>query len=178
MLVTSLVDERLCPTADFLALYGLRWGIETFYALLKGRLEVERCSGLSLEAVRQDFFASGLLTNLDSVLGAPAQSQLTAQDRQRQQALQVNRARSFHALKSPRPGPLWQPPAHRGTPGPAHRTHAHRPGGQASQPARAAKTHARPRRPGPPALPTKTCLLATCASTKPLPAKAGRFEED
>lgn len=100
VLVTSLLEERLYPTEDFLALYGLRWGIETFYGLLKGRLEVERWSGESLEAIRQDFFSSVLLTNIESVLGAPAQSQLSAQDRQRQQALAVNRARSFHALKS------------------------------------------------------------------------------
>jgi hypothetical protein len=36
-----------------------RWGVETFYGVLKGRLELEHFSGQSVEAVRQDFGAGG-----------------------------------------------------------------------------------------------------------------------
>ena len=41
VLVTSLLDETLYPTYEFLALYGLRWGIENFYGLKKTRLTLE-----------------------------------------------------------------------------------------------------------------------------------------
>lgn len=99
VLATSLLDEGAYPTAAFGALYAERWGVETFYGLLKGRLELENFSGHSVEAVQQDFFSSVLLGNLESVLSAPAQAALSAGDAQRQQSARVNRARSFQALK-------------------------------------------------------------------------------
>jgi hypothetical protein len=74
--------------------------METFYGLLKGRLGLENFTGESLEAVRQDFFSSVFLSNVESVLSAPAQQELTAGDAQRQYPARVNRAQSFHALKS------------------------------------------------------------------------------
>ena len=40
------------------------------------------------------------LSNVESVLSAPAQAELSAGDAQRQYAVRVNRAQSFHALKS------------------------------------------------------------------------------
>lgn len=100
VLATSLLDETLYPSEGFGEVYHLRWGVESFYLVLKSRLEVERFSGETLEAVRQDFFSSVFLTNVESLLSGPAQAQLSAGDGQRKQALQVNRAQSFGALKS------------------------------------------------------------------------------
>jgi hypothetical protein len=100
VLATSLLDEAAYPTEAFGPLYELRWGVETFYGLLKGRLGLENFSGQSLEAVRQDFFACVFLSNVESVLSGPAQQELTAGDAQRQHPARVNRAQSFHALKS------------------------------------------------------------------------------
>lgn len=100
VLATSLLEPSRYPTEGFGEGYALRWGVETFYSVLKGRLELERSSGETLEAVRQDFFNSVFLTNVESLLSCPAQAQLSAGDGQRRQALQVNRAQSFAALKS------------------------------------------------------------------------------
>ena len=100
VLATSLLDEAAYPTHAFGEVYGWRWGVETFYGVLKGRLEVEHFTGQSLEAVRQDFFSSVFLSNVESVLSAPAQQELSAGDVHRRYAAQVNRAQSFHALKS------------------------------------------------------------------------------
>jgi|GEM_PF-6923051 len=60
VLVTSLLDENAYPTAEFLALYGLRWGIESFYGLLKTLAWRWKASPalISAEAVRQDFYAT------------------------------------------------------------------------------------------------------------------------
>lgn len=100
VLATSLLDEQAYPTEELGTLYGQRWGIETYYQLLKSRLDLEHFTGRSVEAVRQDVHATILLSNLESVLTRDTQRQM-----QRPTvpggvaARQVNRAVSFHALK-------------------------------------------------------------------------------
>lgn len=98
VLVTSLLDEALYPTEDFLELYHFRWGIETFYGLLKTRLTLENFTGLGVEAVKQDFYATIYLSGLESVLTGPAQEILDAKETQHPQ--KVNRAVSFNAIKT------------------------------------------------------------------------------
>ena len=100
VLATNLLDEALYPTAEFGELYHHRWGIETYYGLVKSRLDLENFSGLSAEAIRQDLPATIFLSNLESVLIQPAQAQLRRASGQRQHPAQVNHAVSFHALKS------------------------------------------------------------------------------
>lgn len=97
VLVTSLCDEITCPTADFLELYRWRWGVETFYGLLKTRLDLENFSGLGAEAVRQDFHATVYLTGLESILTGAAQAQLDTKETRHPQT--VNRTVSFNAIK-------------------------------------------------------------------------------
>lgn len=96
VLVTSLLDEQLYPTQEFLTVYHWRWGHETFHLMLKGRLELENFSGRTSEAVRQDVQAAVLLANLESLLTEPTQAALNEQS---SQPRQVNRSNSYHALK-------------------------------------------------------------------------------
>ena len=98
VLVTSLLDETADPTADFLELYHWRWGVETFYGLLKTRLDLENFSGLTAEAVRQDFHVTVYLTGLESLLTETAQAQLNVKAARHPQT--VNRAVSFNAIKN------------------------------------------------------------------------------
>jgi hypothetical protein len=97
VLVTSLRDEARYPSAEFLTLYGLRWGIETFYGLLKTRLALENFSGTGAKAVKQDFHATVYLSGLESLLTESAQAQLDAKNTKYPQT--VNRAVSFNAIK-------------------------------------------------------------------------------
>lgn len=99
VLVTSLLDETLYPTQDFLPVYHWRWHHETYHLMLKGRLDLENWTGLTEEAVRQDVQAAVLVSNLETLLSQEAQEQLTAGDGQRDHPAQVNRANSYHALK-------------------------------------------------------------------------------
>lgn len=99
VLVTSLLDETRYPTAEFLVVYHWRWHHETYYGLLKGRLDLENWSGQSAEAVRQDFHAAVLLANLESVLSGPAEKEVAVRSAEAQYPRQVNRAVSYHALK-------------------------------------------------------------------------------
>ena len=100
VLVTTLLDETTYPTQEFKEVYHYRWGIETYYGDLKGRLDLENFSGLTAEAVRQDFYAAVLLCNLESLLTGPANQVLTDHRSQCKYPQQVNRADSFHALKT------------------------------------------------------------------------------
>jgi hypothetical protein len=99
VLATSLLDEERYPTEEFLTVYHWRWGHETFYLMLKGRLELENFSGRTVEAVRQDVQAAVLLANLESVLSEPAQAALSELGTPATQPRQVNRSNSYHALK-------------------------------------------------------------------------------
>lgn len=99
VLATSLQDEQKYPTGDFLALYHRRWHHETFYGVMKGRLDLENFSGQTPEAVRQDFHSTLLLCNLESVLTASTDAALQMQSTDHEHPKQVNRAVSFHALK-------------------------------------------------------------------------------
>jgi hypothetical protein len=98
VLVTSLCDETQYPSQGFLELYRLRWGIETFYGLLKTRLELENFTGTGAEAVKQDFHATVYLSGLESLLTDAAQAQLDAKETKYPQT--VNRAVSFNAIKN------------------------------------------------------------------------------
>lgn len=98
VLVTSLLDNALYPTEGFRELYQLRWGIETFYGLLKTRLELENFTGLGAEAVRQDFHATVFLSGLESLLTDTAQAMLDA--KATKYPRRVNRAVSFNAIKN------------------------------------------------------------------------------
>lgn len=99
VLVTSLLDQERYPIPELSAVYWRRWGQETYYGRLKGRLDLEHASGTSVAAVEQDFHATVLLANVESVIVGPAQAELSARTAGRQQAAVVNRAVSLHALK-------------------------------------------------------------------------------
>ena len=66
---------------------------------MKGRLDLENFSGQSVEAVRQDFFATLCLCNLESVMTEPAGQVLLEQSAGEHSPRQVNHAVAFHALK-------------------------------------------------------------------------------
>lgn len=101
VLATSLLEETRYPWDSFLELYGRRWGIETYYGVLKGRLDLENFSGQSVEAILQEVHAAVFLSNLESVIAAQAAAELPpAGEGGRRHAAAINRAVSFHALKS------------------------------------------------------------------------------
>ena len=98
VLVTSLLDNARYPTDGFRELYHLRWGIETFYGLLKTRLELENFTGIGAEAVRQDFHATVYLSGLEALLTDTAQAMLDS--KATKYPRRVNRAVSFNAIKN------------------------------------------------------------------------------
>ena len=100
VLATSLLDQVKYPAKYFKDLYYLRWGIETFYGRLKGRLGLENFSGYSPEAIRQDFYVTIFLTGAESILTLEAEEQLKKKTKSSSVNPQkVNKAVSFNAIK-------------------------------------------------------------------------------
>ena len=63
-------------TLPFKELYFLRWGVEGFYNLLKGRLNLENFTGKSLESVHQDFWSTIFITHAETIFTHEAQKKL------------------------------------------------------------------------------------------------------
>jgi len=98
VLVTNLLDEQLYPIEDFKELYHLRWGCETFYGILKTRLNLENFSGKTVESIYQDFYSTVFLTGFESILTEDSNVELAKRETKYPQ--QVNHAVSFNAIKN------------------------------------------------------------------------------
>jgi hypothetical protein len=98
VLVTNLLDEQVFPTSGFKELYNKRWGIETFFGLLKTRLELENFSGKTPLSIYQDFYASVFLTGMEAILTEDSNLQLASKTTHNPQ--KVNHAVSFNAIKN------------------------------------------------------------------------------
>jgi hypothetical protein len=99
VLVTSLLDQQKYPTEEFTQVYGSRWNQETFYFLMKSRLDLENFSGHTAEAIRQDFYSTLLLSNIETILIEPTQTSLTQESVGLASPKAVNHAVSYHAIK-------------------------------------------------------------------------------
>lgn len=97
VLATSLLDQAKYPLKYFKDLYYLRWGIETFYSVLKNRLNLENFSGYAPEAIRQDFYVTIFLSGAESILTLDAKEKLSKQ--KGGQLKKVNKAVSFNVIK-------------------------------------------------------------------------------
>jgi hypothetical protein len=71
-LITSLMDRRMGENA-FRKLYYKRWPIETQYAHLKHKLEIENFSCRTEEGIYQDYYVTAFLFNIVAVAAAEAQ---------------------------------------------------------------------------------------------------------
>ncbi len=73
--------EYLLTNTDFTVeelsqLYHLRWGVESYYCVLKEKMQLENFSSKTVEGVKQDFFAKILTSNIASLLINEAQTQI------------------------------------------------------------------------------------------------------
>lgn len=107
VLVTSLLSAADYPTQEFLKVYHWRWNHETYYQMLKGRLDLENWTGQTVEAVLQDLHAATLVANLETLLSQEPQEALSAGDHERKHPARINRSVSYHALKERIIDLLW-----------------------------------------------------------------------
>ena len=100
VLVTSLLDEDLYPSEIFKELYNLRWGVETLFDRLKNRLNLENFSGKTVEAIKQDFYATIFIASLESVLTEDAEEQLAKKTPLNKYPQQVNMNVAYNSIKN------------------------------------------------------------------------------
>ena len=102
VLCTSLTDMEKYPHEDFCELYHFRWGIEESYKLFKARAEVERFSGKTALAVKQDFFAKVFMMSLSAVLAFPIEEKVKKeyQEAGTKHLQKINRTNALSMLMS------------------------------------------------------------------------------
>ncbi|MEA3315483.1 MAG: IS4 family transposase, partial [Campylobacterota bacterium] len=99
VLATSVLDSNILATDDFKELYFKRWGIETLYEIIKNRLSLENFTGLSVLSIKQDFYATIFISNLETLITQSANEKLSnKKDTKFEQ--KVNRSISFNTVKN------------------------------------------------------------------------------
>lgn len=99
VLATNVLDSNRLKTSDFKELYAKRWGIETYYDLIKNRLNLENFTGLTALAVKQDFYATIFLTNYEAMVTYDLNEELRETSKENKYVQKVNKAVSFNLIK-------------------------------------------------------------------------------
>ena len=99
VLATSLIDEKEYLTKIFKELYFMRWDIETNYDHLKNQIEIENFSGRTVLAIEQDFYASILMANFQSLIIKDTEKEMNLEDKKKKHPYKINRNLSFAYMK-------------------------------------------------------------------------------
>lgn len=99
VLATSLLDEVKYQNKIFKELYWKRWGIETSYGHLKSNLQLEDFTGISSLSIKQDFFASIFILNMQSLIILDANDELKKKKTNNKYKYKINRRISLGLMK-------------------------------------------------------------------------------
>lgn len=99
VLATNILDDTILQTTDFKELYAKRWGVETFYHIIKNRLSLENFTGNSALSIKQDFFATIFLSNYESFMTYDANNMLKEKSISNKHSQKVNKSVSFNTIK-------------------------------------------------------------------------------
>ncbi len=102
ILCTSLVDMEEYPIELFKELYHFRWNEEEAYKLLKSRIELEKFSGKTARAVKQDFHAKVFLLTLSATFAHPIEEKVKQEYRaneERKYDQKINRTTAISMTK-------------------------------------------------------------------------------
>jgi hypothetical protein len=97
-LITDLSENSI---DDFKAIYFMRWPIETKCNEIKNKLEIENFSGRTINAIRQDFFTTMLMSNIVSIACWEAQADVdkAREEKENKYEYQVNVNEAIGTLK-------------------------------------------------------------------------------
>lgn len=99
VLATTLLDKEKYHLEIFKDLYFKRWGIETNYNHLKSNIHVEEFTGLTEIAIRQDFYASAFINNLQSIIALDSKEEMDKENKDREYEYKINRNLSLGFMK-------------------------------------------------------------------------------
>ncbi|MCK4442276.1 MAG: IS4 family transposase, partial [Sulfurovaceae bacterium] len=101
VLATSVLDKNILKTEDLKELYFKRWGIETYYEIMKNRLSLENFTGTSALAVKQDFYATMFISNIEALVTFDLNEELKNRNKKSNKYEQkVNKSVSFNTIKN------------------------------------------------------------------------------
>jgi hypothetical protein len=99
VLATNILNSDTIQTNEFKELYAKRWGIETYYDLIKNRLSLENFTGLTALAVKQDFYATIFLTNYEAMVTYDLNEELKEKTQENKYVQKINKSVSFNLIK-------------------------------------------------------------------------------
>lgn len=100
VLATSILDKNLLQAADFKELYFQRWKIETCYEIIKNRLALENFTGTTPLAIKQDFYATMFISNIEALVIYDLNEALKNKGYKKKYDQKVNKSISFNAIKN------------------------------------------------------------------------------
>ena len=101
VLATSVLDKNILKTEDFKELYFKRWKIETYYEIMKNRLSLENFTGTSTLAIKQDFYATMFISNIEALVTYELNEELKNEHNENNKYKQkVNKSVSFNSIKN------------------------------------------------------------------------------
>jgi hypothetical protein len=100
LLMTSLTDSIKYSYHIFKDLYYKRWAIETFYNRFKNIISVENFSGLTQQAILQDFYCALFISNVQSLIIEEAQEKADQKEQNRTYEYKINSSISLGFLKN------------------------------------------------------------------------------
>lgn len=99
ILITSLMDEEEFPAADFGEIYNLRWGTEICFDTLKNKLQITAFSGHSPQAIHQEFHATILVANINTILTQDCEEKVEKISKRRKYDYKINKNISIGLMK-------------------------------------------------------------------------------
>lgn len=99
VLATNLWEDEGFYHKDFKWLYSKRWGVETEIGKEKNILQLGSFSGLTAHSVKQDFYATIMASNLQTLLIKPAQETVDRQAARFLHPMKINNNKSFGKIK-------------------------------------------------------------------------------
>ena len=81
-------------------MYSLRWGVETFFSKVKGRLALENFTGKTVESVYQDFWSTVFISNLETIMTEDVEDAMNANKPEENKDKKINKSVSFNAIKN------------------------------------------------------------------------------
>jgi hypothetical protein len=103
ILCTSLLDSKAYKQEEFKELYHHRWGEEECFKLLKSRMELERFSGKTALAVKQDFHAKVFMLSLMAAFAYPIDEKVKKEfqeNEDRKYGQKINRTNALSMTRS------------------------------------------------------------------------------
>lgn len=103
VLATNLLNSKRYPTDAMHDLYHNRWRVEEAFKRQKHRLKVEAATGVSEQAVRQDFMAKMVADNLARIIAHRHDQKAEQKQALGSKKTNVNRTYAIHLMRSSLP---------------------------------------------------------------------------